>query len=235
MVRVAIVDDEQQWREMMCQYLTRYFNSLDEKCVCDTFIDGVDLVSDNKAVYDIVFLDIDMKIMDGVETAKKLRKIDENVTIVFITNLAQYAIKGYEVNAFDFIVKPLSYSAFFIKMKRIMKSVKRETDKRISLKYGENTAVISLKDIIFVEVLSHEVIFHTENGDYKVYGGLKDFEKNFDSKYFYRCHRSYLINLKYVTSVKGENVIVGGNVIPISRAKKKELLTLISKYIGGNL
>lgn len=236
MIRIAIVDGEKSWLNTMSEYLKRYFDGAKEEYVCDVYFDGIDLVSDNRAIYDVVFLDIDMKLLNGVDAAKKLRETDKNVVIVFVTNLAQYAIKGYEVRAFDFIVKPLSYPAFSLKMKRIVSMASHRKGRKISIKCdgGERTVVLCTGDVLFVEVCDHDIVFHTEDGEYHTYGSLCDYEKYFDGQNFFRCHKSYLINVDYITAITGSDVVLGKHTIPLSRLKKKKLLSVISEYTGGD-
>ncbi len=235
MIRVAIVDDEREYVEQMAGFFKVYQEQNNTQFICDTYLDGIDLVSENSNVYDIVFLDIDMKLLNGVDTAKKLREYNQQVVIIFLTKLAQYAIRGYEVSAFDFILKPIDYNTFALKMKRILNAVRQAVnDTKIQIRHDGNTIVISARDILYVEVIAHKVIYHTSGGDYEIYGKIKEIERKLAETEFFRCHRAFIVNLKHVTYVGDDEVHIGKHVIPLSRLKKKDLLVALSNYIGAN-
>ena len=235
MIRVAIVDDEREYVEQMAGFFKVYQEQNNTQCICETYLDGIDLVSENSNVYDIVFLDIDMKLLNGVDTAKKLREYNQQVVIIFLTKLAQYAIRGYEVSAFDFILKPIDYNTFALKMKRILNAVRQAVnDTKIQIRHDGNTIVISARDILYVEVIAHKVIYHTSGGDYEIYGKIKEIERKLAETEFFRCHRAFIVNLKHVTYVGDDEVHIGKHVIPLSRLKKKDLLVALSNYIGAN-
>ena len=235
MIRVAIVDDEREYVEQLAGFFKVYHEQNNTQFICDTYLDGIDLVSENSNVYDIVFLDIDMKLLNGVDTAKKLREYNQQVVIIFLTKLAQYAIRGYEVSAFDFILKPIDYNTFALKMKRILNAVRQAVnDTKIQIRHDGNAIVISARDILYVEVIAHKVIYHTSGGDYEIYGKIKEIERKLAETEFFRCHRAFIVNLKHVTYVGDDEVHIGKHVIPLSRLKKKDLLVALSNYIGAN-
>ena len=129
MIRVAVVDDEKVCTDTLTEYLKRYEKQTGEKIAVSAFNQSIDFVSDYRPEYDVIFLDIEMPLLNGLQSAKKIRAMDDVVCIVFVTNMAQYAIKGYEVQAFDFVVKPIKYDAFRLKMKKIVDLVKeKETE-----------------------------------------------------------------------------------------------------------
>lgn len=109
MIRIAIVEDETVYKEQLIEYLKEFEQERSETLKIDTFSDGDEIVENYQAQFDIILMDIQMNFMDGMSAAEEIRKIDSEVVIIFITNLAQYAIKGYEVDALDYILKPISY------------------------------------------------------------------------------------------------------------------------------
>ena len=108
-MKIAIVDDTLEDRQLLTDYLKRYQQENNLQLIVHTFSSGLDLLGENREGYDILFLDIEMPGCDGLEVTQEIRQRDSAVSIIFVTSMAQYAIDGYQVNAFDFIVKPIGY------------------------------------------------------------------------------------------------------------------------------
>lgn len=201
MIKVAIVEDEQEQRESMTKYLQDY--SVEEHVALETtcFNNGLDIL-DDKEKYDVIFMDIQMPQMDGLTVAKKLREKDSTFILFFITRLGNLAIKGYDAQALDFLVKPLGYSEFKIKFQRAIKVLqkRKNTFTVIADKYG-NIHRLMFDDICYVEVKGHAVTLHCSKEDIEVYGTLKDISSKLDKNVFYQINRYYLVNLLYVTKV----------------------------------
>lgn len=234
--KIAIVDDEQESIDSLRQCLDLYANEYGVSFDTDLFTDGANFLSGYKPGYDVVFMDVDMPKLNGLLAAKSLRSFDDNVVLVFITNLAKYAIKGYEVNARDYILKPLNYSAFKLKIKRILSAVKIKQDKNILLTSNGTTVKVDENSIYYIEINNHNIVYHTEKGDFTSYGTMKLVEKTLSKNQFFRCNSGYLVNLKHISKVAGnEVIIVNGDRLVISRARKKEFLERIHKfYMGEN-
>ena len=192
-------------------------------------------LSEYDADCDIVFMDIQLPDLNGMDAAIKLRKIDDKVTIVFITNLMQYAVDGYQVRALDFIVKPVAYYNFAIKMKRILK------ERRLNLSYEEELLLsgehvikrLAVSAIKYIEVIGHYLTFHTFEGVISTCGFLADMEKNLKDKHFSRCNNCYLVNLKYVTEVSATSCTVDGEELQISRRRRKNFMDDLTMFMGG--
>ena len=120
LLNIALCEDETTTAERMQRFLQQYAEEFHEGIQVSVFSNGVDFLENYTPRFDIVFMDIMMPLMDGMEVAEKLRAIDRDTTLVFVTNMAQYAIRGYEVDASDFIVKPVSYNEFVINMKPVI-------------------------------------------------------------------------------------------------------------------
>lgn len=202
------------------------------------FKDGLDFLRKYKPdEYDVIFMDIDMPHINGIDTARRLRKSDDRVTLVFMTNLRQYALKGYEVSALDFLVKPIGYAAFSTMMNRVVKGLRDRHEPEIIINNRNGFYRIGMSDIYYLEVCRHYVIYHTVEGNIEVWGSLVEEEKKLTPDNFARCNNCFLVNLDCVKEVKGDNVIVGGDELKISRGKKvdflKRLLDHISNGSGG--
>ena len=171
--------------------------------------------------------------LNGIETAKELRRIDASVVLMFITNMTQYAIHGYEVDAIDFVVKPISYGDFVLKMQKASRYVERNKNKKISLNTTDGVIQLDVSDIHYVEVIRHDLIYHTVHGQYKVRGSLREAEKALLDFHFTRSNHCYLVNLKYVEAVSGNLLRVAGVELVMSRNKKNDVMLEFAKYVGG--
>jgi DNA-binding LytR/AlgR family response regulator len=147
--------------------------------------------------------------------------------------MAQYAIKGYEVNALDFMVRPIDYFNFSIKLKKAIAYVRSHSDARIVLNPKNSMRTVSVKDIRYVEVLGHQLIYHNVDGDITVRGQLSKAEEELNKYNFARCNDCFLVNLRYVTGLETGSVLLGSDVLTISRRRKKEFLESVTNYLGG--
>lgn len=125
MIRIAIVEDEESYVKELTGYLKEYQNTYKEELEITVYRDGDGITSNYRAQFDIILMDIQMKFMDGMSAAEEIRKQDSEVVIMFITNMTQYAIRGYEVDALDYILKPVSYFAFCQKLSRAIARIKK--------------------------------------------------------------------------------------------------------------
>jgi DNA-binding LytR/AlgR family response regulator len=177
-------------------------------------------------------MDIDMPHMNGMVAAEKLREIDPSVMLIFVTNLAQFAIKGYEVSAYDFIVKPVSYYDFSMKLKRALSAMKARTEPAIVLRTASGLVRFYASELMYVECLGHQIIYHTESQDHVSYGSLKKLESEPWAAHFARCNNCYLLNLAYIYRVEGYTAYVKDIPIAISHPKRQEFLRQLNDYLG---
>lgn len=233
MIRIAIVEDENSYYETLKEFIKRYEVENQEVCPVQWFPDGMKFVENYKSKFDLILMDIEMPHLDGISAAREIRKMDGAVLIMFITNMAQYAIKGYEVEAMDYVVKPLSYYAFALKMKKASRILRERSGKSIMLPFGNELRVVPEREILYVEISSHKLQFHTYDGIAEMTGTLKDVEQQLDSGKFVRCNSCYLVNLVHVTGIQENDVLVEGEALRMSRAKKKEFLKQLSEYYAG--
>lgn len=233
MVKIAIVDDEKTEREQLTTYFQKLSNAISEELDIVTFESGESLLEAYDPNLDIICLDIQMKGEDGIEIAKQIRTMDSRVTLVFVTNMAQMAVEGYSVRALDFIIKPVQYSAFLLKMQSIIKGIAHTKSKTIVINYLDAWIKISTDDLYYVEVEGHYISYHTTQGVYRQKASLKDIEDNLKDASFKRCNNCYLINLRYVNAVRKDETLVGKDWLKISRPKKKDYLQALTNYMGG--
>ena len=133
MIKIAIVEDEHAYAMQLQEYLHTYEKENGEVFEISLFSDGDEIVHKYKPIYDIILMDIEMKFMDGMSAAEEIRKVDTEVVIIFITNMPQYAIRGYAVEALDYVLKPISYFAFSQRLNRAIGRIKKRISKTISI------------------------------------------------------------------------------------------------------
>lgn len=235
MFNVAIVEDENVSADVIRKHLKRYAEEKSIVFSVDVFKNAILFLNNYKANYDIVFMDIGMPHMDGMEAAAKLREKDSNVILIFVTNMSQFAINGYEVDAMSFIVKPVAYHNFALKIQKAIDRLENNQKGEIIIRIQDGVVCIDTASLKYVEVSNHQLIYHTKNADYESYGTLKKIEEQLFDKHFVRCNSCYLVNLKFVTKVSGWTVVVGGDELQISHPKKKTFLNALNKYMGRGI
>lgn len=232
MIQVAIVDDNAKERKHLrdcLDYITEKDGTLFS---VREFASGEDFLGAYTPVYDIVLMDIEMTGIDGVETARHLRRVDETVVLVFVTRMTQFAVRGYEVDALDFLVKPVGKFSFALKMSRAIARAAVRGDNLLMLRIDGELTSIRLNTLKYVESDGHYVVYHTLEGDYREYASLKSVEDRVGEN-FVRCNSGYLVNLRYVTGVKKNTVVIDKDELQISRPKKVSFLSALTKYLSG--
>ena len=232
-MKIAIAEDDPKNRETVVSFLNGYAEEHNLTFDITTFPDGAALVDSYRPDYDIVFLDIEMPHINGMRAAELIRVKDDRVILVFITNVARYAVKGYEVQALDYILKPLNKDAFFAKLDRIVKMAKRREEKSVLLNTSDGSKRIPVSHILYAEALRHQVVYHTEEGDITVRGSLKDAEQLLEGCGFEKCNSGFLVNLRHVRGISGDDALVGSDRLPVSRARKKPFMQALTAYIGS--
>lgn len=232
MLRIAVVEDDKAYSAQLKEYLKMYEEEKRMKLSVTVFPDGEDIVTDYTADFDIILMDVEMTFMNGMTAAEEIRKKDSEVVIIFITNMPQYAIQGYRVDALDYVLKPISYFAFSQRIDRALTRVKKHTSHfiTVALKGGRQKVDVSL--LCYVEVRDHDLIYHTVDGNLETKGTIKEAEDALTGGNFFRCNRCYLVNLEYVENFQGSDVTVNGDVIQVSRSRKKSFLDALNDYMN---
>lgn len=233
MIRIAIVEDDAAVREQLTDYVQRHSRQYGTEFEITVFPDGLDLLDEYRPVYDIIFLDVEMKHLDGMSTAERIRALDSDVVLIFITNMAQYAIKGYAVGALDYVLKPVPYFAFSQQLQKAVTRIEKRSRQYLAVPVDGGFRRLDVADIYYLESEGHRVHFYTEEDDFSAPGSLKTYEEKLADSPFARCNSGYLVNLAQVRSVQQSVVQVGPHELQISRPKRKNFLAALTDYIGG--
>lgn len=234
MYRIAIVEDEREFSMQLQEYMIQYEKEHGLEFQITLFEDGADIVDQYKPNYDLILLDIEMPKMNGMDAAEKIREVDEEVTLMFITNMAAYAIRGYSVGALDFVMKPLNYYTFSMKMTRALKRVSKKSLKPIILNLPDGIKKIEAKQIYYVEVQNRMLHYYTTEGELVLRGTLQSAEQSLQDYPFAKCNHWYIVNLMHVSEIKKNVVVVGSYELEISRRNKNAFLKALTEYMGGN-
>lgn len=234
MIKVAIVEDEEMNQEILKSYLLKYAEEHNEVFTIDVYGDGLAFLEKCK-LYDLVFFDIALPNINGMETAQRLRRTDENVSIIFVTNLVNFAIKGYEVNALDYILKPVKYIDFSCRLDKFIKKFNANKQSEIVLGGSGSTVVrVNINDIKYIEVAgSHNICYHMANQkDIFVRESLTKAEKQLPQGIFSKCNSGCLVNLNYANKIDNKMVKVGSDWLVISRAREKEFKNALLSFLN---
>ena len=222
MLKIAVCDDEKNICDYIEKRVTDYLAKIDEDAEISVFYDSAPLLEACKKSndFDIIFLDIKMKTINGVDCAKLLRENDVNSLIVFVTSSAEYVFSGYEVKAFRYILKTDLVNAFDRIFGECLTELKKNTDKVFPLKTTSVVKNIPLNDILYFESNKRVLIVHTKGEDHSFYGKLDDIEEGLQNDNFIRIHQSFLVNALKIKSVsKTEVTLKNGDILPVSKSR----------------
>lgn len=235
MTKIAIVEDQRSEAELLKRLLSEYAEAHAREFVVEWFDDPKKFLDGFDVDLDLVFLDIQMPNINGMDVARKIRERDSDVNIVFVTNMIQYAVEGYSVQASDFIVKPAAPASVNRVMNRALAASDRNVDKTVTIKNAADgrTVVVKASEIYYVEGSGHRITYHTAYGEFSDWGSMNAVAAELPSRSFARCHVSFLVNLKYVRETSKDTVIVRDDVLPLSRTQKSAFFAELAAYLGG--
>jgi len=223
MINVGVLEDEENCFSSLKDCLLRYGEEFSCTFSIEHFPDGITFLESDCSKYDIIFLDIQVPVLDGMQVAKKIREKDKCVIIIFITNFASYAIRGYEVEAMDYVLKPVKYTSMQFRLDKAIRKISERRSQSITLHLNRENVRVLTSDILFVEANRHKCIYHTEYGDFEVWQSFAEAKKALDTLEFAQCHGSYLCNLRWVRRIDVEEVILKTGIsVRLSRNYKKQ-------------
>ena len=231
MIRIAICDDEKYMSDHIRALVFDFFRKKNREISLRMFSGGEELLSYNGQI-DILFLDIQMKDMDGMETARRLRADKFRGFLVFITVLKEMVFQSFEVQAYDYLVKPVDDKQFEKTMDRLYASMQNASEDSLLVQKGYEGRIIPKDEIVFCEIIDRKIYLNLASGEVvDYYERIENLETKLDS-HFFRCHRSYLINLKHLKGYKnGTACMDNGKEIPVSRLRSKEFSGVVLQYM----
>lgn len=236
MITVAICDDSKKIRESMRKSLEEYAVEKQEDIHICVFCNGEELVEQYNEHCDLMFLDIKMPGMNGIEAAQRIRMVDKKVKIIFLTSLIEYAIEGYSVNATNYILKPMGKHRLFMEIDRCLEEMKEQEEPFLVIHNDKGDYKILIKEIRYIETCNRNILIHTKEEAHICYWKLGEMEKRIGKYGFVRNHASYLVNLCHVEHVeKLEIKVTGDKRIPLSKGKKKDFMEQLAEYWGNHI
>jgi DNA-binding LytR/AlgR family response regulator len=240
MLMITVCDDDRESCRETEKNLRRY---MDEKIAGQAqevqirvFNDPDDLLRHYPRGTQLLLLDIQMPGMDGISLAREIRAFDQDVIIIFMTNYAGYAVQGYSVQAYNYLIKPISYEMLRHELENVFPRMMRMREENLVLHSEDGYVTIPAREIEMAETDGKNVIIHTERGPVKAFQSMKQMEKSLGETEFFRIHTAYLVSFSHISAVRRDSVILqSGRELPISRHRKKEFMDRYLTYVGGLL
>jgi len=233
MISVAIVEDDPEQAQILKLYLERYEQEHGTSFHISFFSGSLAFLNDVRTIFDIVFMDIEMPYKNGMEAAEEMRRLNTESCLIFVTKMAQYAIKGYEVDAMDFLVKPVPYPIFSFKVAKAISKVEKRKQAELTLRLKNGIVRLQVSDIRYVLVDQHRIFYHTSHGIQEAWGSLLQAEESLKPLGFSRCSSNCLVNLRCVTKVMNNKVFLGDETVSLSRGKKKTFMEDLTQFLGA--
>lgn len=230
-MRIAIVDDE----KIICEQIKDFIQKEHGDCQIDSYFSGQAFLEAGKQ-FDLVFLDIQMEGMDGMDTARALRKTQPEAVLIFVTGSKEYVFEAFDVSAFHYLLKPLEETKFKEVLTRaLLESQRCKAGRQERLFIRTKNLTIDQKDILYIESRGKKVDIHTLKETFSIYGAMNELETQL-SKSFYRCHRGYLVNMAYITEYGADSItLTGGARVYLTKKKHGEFVKAYMWYLqnGG--
>lgn len=230
-IHLAIVEDEKIFSDEAKAFIEKYSKETGIRFKITVFSDGDEIAENYKGGYDIILMDIMMKFMNGMDAATKIREVDKDVIIIFITNMVDYAVHGYAVNAMDYVLKPINYFAFSQKLNKAIDHLGKSEKGSITISVSQGIQKIPLRDIFYVESMRHNLIFHTKFGEVTTRASIGSIEEILVPHGFFRSNKGYIVNLAYVDKIQENICIINGEQLIISRSRRNEFMKAFTDYI----
>lgn len=234
-MRIAICDDNNECINTIQNHIEKLNIP---KIECDTFHDGESLVlfcKENKESYDVIFLDMEMKQLNGIETANHIRETDENVIIIFVTAHSKYMKESFKCQPFRYLEKPLDFYEF----KSVFDDIFKKLSKRRKVfSFTENKSKVRLycDDIIYCESRGHWIWIYTKEKAYKIFKSISELYEELDKEMLFRVHKSYIVNFRYIRTIKENNIELYNcdTLVPVSRSYKKATIEEYTDFVERN-
>jgi two-component system response regulator LytT len=236
MYRILIVEDDDREAKRLSSLLERYGKEHRTELQTRRLASAFDLAEAAQEA-DLVFLDIELPGTDGMKAARELRDSGLDVPIVFVTNLAQYAVEGYAVSALDFIVKPVDYAALTLRMDRAVKAMEARSERTICIQSKQGLHAVQARDLILVETRGHDIAYCLADGsELLARKALREAASELPSPPFLQISSGCIINMAHATGMEGSKIeLSDGRAVYMSRGHRKSCLQALAHYLGGCL
>lgn len=234
MYHIAICDDEKEFIREITNLLRRYEKESGKKFRITEFCDGSDLLKGYQPDTDLIFMDIQMEKLDGLNTAEEIRKMDDAVGLFFLTSLPQYVWRGYEYGAVNYLLKPIKYARLKIELDRFFSHYHGKDEPYLSFSNDMGKYKVLYKNLRYAETCKRNVLLHFEGQEQVIYKSMKEISALLETqRLFAKCHASFIVNMAYVKSVENlEAVLATGERIPISQPKRKAFMARLADFWG---
>lgn len=235
--QVLIVEDNADERSRLRGCVEKYASEHNDELAITEYESAIPLIEASRT-FDLIFLDINLPCgINGMEAARILRTYDETTQVVFVTDLAQYAVRGYEVDALGFIVKPISYYGISRYLDKALRVIRRNTGKNITVPLKRGLRMFPSTELVFAETAGHNLVYHLASGQpITARGSLSKLVEELEGEPFVRIASSFLVNMDHVRAIEEGSVIMStGETLYFTRARKKEALATITSYLGGSI
>lgn len=227
---IAIVEDSDDAYQRLAEHIDRFAKENGQEFDVTRFSSGNPFLEQKDLGFNIVFLDIELPDLDGLSIARRLRETNKVCSIVFVTNLAKYAQYGYEVDAISYLVKPVTYDSFALVFRKAINAYAQNEEYDFVFKIPGGMQKISAKRLMYVEIVSHIIVYHLVDETIEKTGTMSKVEKVLAPFGFLRCHNAFLVNPMFIRGIQQNDLLVGTETIPLARGKKKAFLEGLSHY-----
>jgi len=233
MINIAICDDDKNIINQIKKYIEEYEGG---KCAISTYNCGEELLRERKSFH-VIFLDIDMGGIDGIETAKRIRSYDKAVKIIYVTSFTDYVNLAFQVHAFGYLNKPIKKEQIYSQLNEVIAYSKDEEEKElIEFVTAEGVVRLAPKDIYYFEYINRKVKIKTLDNVYTLKENITTIAKDMSRYDFLMPHKSFTANLFYVKSIKGYDVfMMDGSVIPLSQKKSAEFREQFNIFLENHI
>ena len=232
MINIGICDDELHYRVNIKDILGDILSTYSINYKIYEFSSGEELLSNYPKDLDILIMDIQMKIINGMDTARKIREFDQNLEIIFMTSFSEFMQEGYEVKAYRYILKPINERKISKNILPCIDEVMKKKNNYLTINVKNYIDRIKIDSIVYIETARPNILIYTYDNMYTTKMSISKIEKILSEYGFFRCHNSYIVNLKLIESMNGNTVVVKGKNIPISKYRVKDLKLAITNILG---
>ena len=231
MFRIGICEDEQTQRNMIMEKAEAFFEKENLHYSIQTYSSGEAIlaeIEEEAAVFDLILMDIHLGTTNGFETAVKIRELNPQVPIAFLTACRDYAVESYDIGAVGYLLKPLQEQKLFTLLSRLTKD---ERPRSLSIKQRGRVRNLDYREIRYLESSGHRVMIHLVDGSKEIiYAKLDELEARMNDDRFVRCHKSFLVNMDYVKEAIKDFEMAGGDIVAIRTHGRKDIIKAYQKY-----